>query len=283
MFRRTVTRTSPSCSEERDLRRMVSCIVRMGGVSKEKDAIPIQEGGDLPPSTLHNIWFWILQMLYWVGVTILTLIYVPWALAMHVVIAALAIPFAPVFYYRPGRKVFIYFYVVTVLMPGKYIWFNAWVGTKRRGKVWDYEMGKPRAIPPDRHRLSLDGQRNATRQEPDSRSLFKLPPEVRLQIYKEVFVGGTEHVHITTRRMKLSRTSPPEILVRGYLCNRKHTQEKFATCQCAIGAHAHHFPPHESEVKLPPKFGNGRIGLLQSCKQIYAETIDLMYSEWPSI
>lgn len=236
------------------------------------------EGDDLPPGTMHNIWFWICQLVYWIGVSILTLIFVPWALVMHVALAALAIPLAPTLYYRAGRKVFIYVYVITVMMPGKYIWANAWLSTKRRGHVWDYEMGKPRAVPQDRHRLSLDIRPKDTPQDQFSSFLFKMPAEVRLQIYREVFVGGSLHLHITTRRIKETRTGPPDIRVRGYLCNRKHTDEKFATCACMIGAHAHHDPPNASEVKLHPQHGNGRIALLQSCRRVYAEAINLMYS-----
>ena len=245
----------------------------------EKEAAGKEESDDRPPGLLNNTWFWFCQVLHWIGYTIITLIYVPWALAIHLLLAALAIPFAPALCFRTGRKAFIYTYVVTVMMPGKYIWFNAFIRTKRRGKVWDYEMGKPRAVPQNRRRLSHDLQNKATKVQADSQFLSKLPPEVRLQIYREVFVGGSSHLHIMTRRTKESRTGPPDIKVRGYLCNRKHSEEKFAACGCMVGAHAHHDPPHASEVQLPMQYGNGRIAILQTCRKVYAEAIDLMYSK----
>ena len=248
-------------------------------VSAEKEAAGKEEVDDHPPGMLSNTWFWFWQVLCWIGYTIITLVYVPWALAMHLVLGVLAIPFLPALCTRFGRKVFIYTYVVTVMMPGKYIWFNAFLRTKRRGRIWDYEMGKPRPIPQDRRRLSHDTQVESTKPQKNSPFLSKLPPEVRMQIYKEVFVGCSSHLHIMTRRTKDSRTSPPDIKVRGYLCNRKHSEEKSATCGCMVGAHAHHDPPLPSEVQLPMRYGNGRIAILQSCKKVYAEAIDLMYSK----
>lgn len=243
-------------------------------VSSEKEA-----ADDQPPGIVSSVWFWFWQVTYWIAYTIITLIYVPWALAMHIVLAVLAIPFAPALFTHLGRKIFLYTYVVTVIMPGKYIWFNTFLRTKRRGRVWDYEMGKPRAIPQDRRPLSQHQDMKAAPVENDSPFLSRLPLEIRMQIYREVFVGRSSHLHILTSRTKSSRTSTPEIKVRGYLCNRTHTEERFASCGCMVGAHAHHDPPLASEIQLPMHYGNGRIAILQSCKTIYAEAIDLMYSK----
>ena len=248
-------------------------------ISSEKEAVGKEAGDDHPPGILSNVWFWFWQLMCWIGYSIISLIYVPWALAMHVVLAVLAIPFAPALCSRFGRKVFIYTYVVTVMMPGKYIWFNALLRTKRRGKVWDYEMGKPRAIPPNRRPLSHYQHMKAAKTQGGSSFLSKLPTEVRMQIYRELFVGDSSHLHILTRRAKVSRTSPPEIKVRGYLCNRSHSQERFASCGCMVGAHAHHDPPTSSETELSNDFGNGRIAVLQTCRKVYTEAIDLMYSK----
>ena len=247
--------------------------------SLEKEAAGIEVGDDHPPGILSNVCFWFWQITCWIGYAIISLIYVPWALAMHVILAVLAIPFAPVLCSRFGRKVFIYTYVVTVMMPGKYIWFNALLRTKRRGRVWDYEMGRPRAIPPNRRPLSHHQHMTAAKAQEGSRFLSRLPPEIRMQIYRELFVGDSSHLHVLTRRAKVSRTSPPEIQVRGYLCNRSHSEERFASCGCMVGAHAHHDPPISSETELPTLIGNGRIAILQSCRKIYAEAIDLMYSK----
>lgn len=273
------TNRGPGCETDHGLRTLLCCSNMTMEANSEKEAVGEKAVDDRPPGIFNSIWFWFWQVIYWIGYSVITIIYVPWALAMHVVLAALAIPFSPALCTLAGRKVFIYTYVVTVMMPGKYIWFNAFLRTKRRGRIWDYEMGKPRAIPQNRRRLSHDQQTGITRPQNDSTFLSKLPPEIRMQIYKELFVGRSSHLHIINRRTKDSRTSPPDIKVRGYLCNRKHSEEKFATCGCMIGAHAHHDPPHASEVQLPMHYGNGRIAILQSCKKVYAEAIDLMYSK----
>ena len=97
-----------------------------------------------------------------------------------------------------------------------------------------------------------------------------------MQIYQEIFVGSSSHLHVILCR---SRSKPPAIKVRGYLCNEEHEEQKQAACGCMIGLHANHDPPHAAEVKLPVGYSDSRIAILQTCKQIYKETIDLMYSK----
>ena len=232
----------------------------------------------LPPDLVHNIWFWFWQSLYWLRYALITILYVPWALAMHVVLLALAIPLLPLCSWRGGRKVFIYFYVVTVMLPGKFIWFNSLVRTRRRGRVWDFEMGRPRPIPLEsRRRLSEDSERLERPDQSGSAFLTKLPPELRMLIYREIFVGGSDHLHIVQRKVPGTRTKPPTVKIKGYLCAREHQEPKNASCGCMLGSHAHHDPPHASELQLPKDYNRGKLALLQTCRQIYSEAVEMVY------
>ena len=131
----------------------------------------------LRPDLVHNTWFWFWQAVHWIGYGLISLIYVPWAIAMHLVILALLIPGAPLCCWRNGRKFFIYVYVITVVLPGKFIWMHMWIVTKRRGREWDFEMGRPRPIPlQSRRRLSEEIHAAGNQLQEKSAFLTKLPP-----------------------------------------------------------------------------------------------------------
>ena len=235
------------------------------------------------PDLAHNVWFWFWQAIYWIGYALITILYVPWAFAMHVLILALAIPFAPLCCWRGGRKVFIYIYVLTVMIPGKFIWFNALVTTRRRGKIWDFEMGRPRPIPLEsRRRLSEESPARDRPCQSGSAFLSVLPPEIRVLIYRELFVGDSSHLHIVQRKVQGSKAKPPSIKIRGYLCAREHGEQKSASCSCMLGSHAHHDPPLESEILLAKNYNRGKLALLQTCRQIYSEAIEQMYRKFSS-
>lgn len=241
----------------------------------------MEEASDLlRPDLAHNIWFWFWQIVHWLGYALISVVYVPWAFAMHVIILVLLIPLAPLLCWRGGRKFFIYVYVITVVLPGKFIWFNTLVKTRRRGRVWDFEMGRPRPIPlQSRRRLSEDVEPSKTTSQSGSAFLIKLPPEIRIQIYREIFTGASRHLHVVQRKEERSRGRPPVFKIRGYLCAREHGEQKDAKCNCMLGSHAHHSPPHESEVELPLNYSQGRLALLQTCRQVYNEAIEQLYRE----
>ena len=240
----------------------------------------IKETDAQPPDLAHNVWFWFWQAMYWIGYAMVTILYVPWAFVMHALILALAVPFAPLCCWRGGRKFFIYFYVITVMLPGKYIWFNTLVRTRRRGKVWDYEMGRPRPIPLDsRRRLSEDSGTSTKTSQSGSALLTKLPPEIRVLIYRQLFVGESKHLHIVQRKIERLKMKPPTVRIKSHLCAREHSDPKHAKCNCIIGAHAHNDPPLEEEIMLPVDYNRGKLALLQTCKQVYSEAIEQLYRE----
>lgn len=238
---------------------------------------------DRPPTLGHNIWFWFWQILHWVYWGLVSVIYIPWALAMHLLLAVAAVPLAPLCCMRNGRKVFIYTYVCAVMLPGKFIWFNAFLRTRRRGQVWDFEMGQPRAINTERRRrLSQDCRKIETGNSQEHSLLFtKLPPEIRLQIYNEVFFGGSSYLHITQSKVRESRRRPPQIKIHGYPCSKDLGGSRTSKCRCISGNHPHQTSSNLDDGGLveerDTEAASGRIALLQTCRQIYSEAIDLLY------
>ncbi|KAK2760888.1 hypothetical protein FQN54_002128 [Arachnomyces sp. PD_36] len=111
----------------------------------------------------------------------------------------------------------------------------------------------------------------------DSSFLNRLPTEIRLQIYGYVFGDGAVHlVHIENR-------------IRHVRCEEKHPslhQHRQACCPLTVarwrstsgrGHRDHLLYPH-THTSLPSNLSNSNLSLLRTCRQIYAEAIDIPYS-----
>ena len=66
---------------------------------------------------------------------------------------------------------------------------------ERREMEWDYEMGKPIPLSRERKRPFYPTRSNI-RAQSSSLFLTKLPVELRLEIYKHVFIGDGIHTHV---------------------------------------------------------------------------------------
>lgn len=194
-----------------------------------------------------------------------------------------------------GRQRFKLIYKIAAVLPFKILWFYH-IQCKRQAQVIAFEREKPHPLPLQlRRRLSqapycAESQREA--------SFFtQLPFEIRLQIYKEVIVGDAKHVHVIVHSpMK----NPDGVLdahananamragkIRGYHCD--HAFDKvFSTT-----SPGHLVDAAEAEViyagynviarthfsiSFPRNRGWGPVNLVKCCKQMYLETIDLLYS-----
>lgn len=238
------------------------------------------EADDHPPKTTHNIWFWFWQSLSWLGYALVSVVYIPWALAVHFAIGALAIPLFPLCCMQRGRKVFIYAYVIAVLLPGRFIWFNFLIRNRRRGKVWDFEMGRPRPVPlKSRRRLSQDLSPAGKAFQTPSMFLTKLPPEVRLQIYRHLFIGRSTHFHIVQYKIQGSRAKPPSTKIRGYACTREFVGTHSTKCSCILGACGGNNPPHSFDKSCYEDCGGARVAILQTCRLVYTEAVAVLYSQ----
>ena len=239
----------------------------------EGDIDTRKEIDDTPPRLASNIGFWLWHGCCWAFYGLVTLIYVPWALAMHVVLAALAIPMIFICCWRAGRQVFLYAYVITVMLPGKFLWANLFRRNRRRARIFDFEMGKPRAIAlQKRRRLSVSEQSKC---QPTSQLLSKLPPEIRLHIYKHVFVGKSAWFNVMEgevdpAKMKLGK---PNFKTSAYPCVVIDSDITEGTREGTIRS-LHRIPMICPNLK----YLSNALALLRTCRQVYCEGIDLLYS-----
>lgn len=235
------------------------------------------EDENQPLKVTYNIKFWFFQILNWLAYILVTIIFIPWALAMHVVLGLLAIPLSPLFCWSTGRNVFLYSYVITVMLPGKFIWFNFLRNNRRRGKIWDFEMGKPRPVPPQsRRRVSSSIAMTSQNASP---FLIKLPPEVRQQIYRHIFIGNSSHLHIVQHKTEKSTMRVPKINIASYPCAHDHDEDDLEELSCNHPSYKSAIPSQAKTAEWYRTSNCGRLAILQSCRQIYKESINLLYSK----
>lgn len=237
------------------------------------------QGIDDPrPKLIKNVGFWIWQMACWFFWALVTLVYLPWALAMHIVIGVFALVFSVACCWRRGRQVFLYIYVVSVMLPGKFLWFNFFQLNRRRGRVWDFEMGKPRPIPlQDRRRVSVSDH---TLIQTSSPLFSKLPAEIRMRIYREVLVGDADWFNIiegsTSKPFKDPKKKPKrDFKAVAYPC----TWREYVLDEPGLeeeGIRSLHRVPH---IRRDVTRKSGGPALLRTCRLIYKESIDLLYTQ----
>lgn len=228
---------------------------------------------DPRPKLINNVGFWIGQMACWFFWLLVTLVFLPWALAMHIVIGVFALVFSIACCWRRGRQVFLYTYVVSVMLPGKFLWFNFFQLNRRRGRVWDFEMGKPRAISlQERRRVSVSEH---TITQTSSPLFSKLPAEIRIRIYKEVLVGDADWFNIiegssTFKPVKDSKKKPKrDFKAVAYPCTLDESGLE-------EGIRMLHRIP---QIRRDSTRKAGGPALLRTCRLIYKESIDLLYTQ----
>ena len=146
---------------------------------------------------------------------------------------------------------------------------------QRQQAEWDYEMGKPPPLPRKRKRRLSRGQDEL---KPQSSSLFlsKLPAEIRLQIYREVISGDCIHLHLAVHRLKDPKDKRMSSRIHGHPCSQPISSTPTNECTCYGLGYYGHSRPHT--MLTPPEHqGRGRLALSKTCKQIYRETIELLY------
>ncbi|KAL9124899.1 MAG: hypothetical protein Q9217_005827 [Psora testacea] len=237
------------------------------------DEEDLKEFDDPPPKLVRNIAFWLWHIFCWTYYGLVTLVYIPWALAMHAVLIAAAIPLSLLCFWRGGRKVFLYFYCIFVLLPGKFLWFNLYRRNRQRGRVYDFEMDKPRAIPlQNRRRLSVSEQATA---QPTSQLLNKLPPEIRHHIYRHAFIGDSAWFDVIDSEVYPDKLKKGKRVFknRAYPCvlTESDTEEDSLDYNLSI---LHRTP----RICRDDNHLAAGLALLQTCRQIYMEAIGLFYS-----
>ena len=195
-----------------------------------------------------------------------------------------------------GRQRFKSIYKKAALLPIHILWIYH-LRCKRQAQGIAFERERPRP-------LSLRLRRRLSQApycaESQLRASFftKLPFEIRLQIYKEVVIGDGRHVHVvvhspmrdedgrinTRANANAMRTGK----IRGYQCDHAFDRSIYsapdwhlvdaAEAEVVYAGYNILSRTHFS-INFPKSRGWGPVALVQCCKQIYLEAIDLLYSE----
>ena len=161
------------------------------------------------------------------------------------------------------------------LVLGKYRSFF-----QRQQAEWDYELGKPPPLPRKRKRRLSEGQ-NELKTQSSSLFLSKLPAEIRLQVYEYVISGDCIHLHMAVHRTKDPKEKRTSSRIHGHPCSQPISSTPTNECTCYGFGYYGHSRPH-TMLTLPEHQGRGRLALSKTCKQIYMETIELLYRKYSS-
>ena len=199
-----------------------------------------------------------------------------------------------------GRQKFKSIYQTAGILPWKMLWFYH-LRCKRRAQETAFEREKPRPLPLQLRRRLSQAPYPA---ESQLRAPFftKLPFEIRLRIYKEVIVGDGDHVHIVIHSPMSKPYGRPDAhayanamragKIRGYHCSHSYDESidtapawhvvDAAEAEVVYSGYDVIARTHFS-INFPKNRGWGPMTLVQSCKQVYLEAIDLLYSKCHSL
>lgn len=142
-----------------------------------------------------------------------------------------------------------------------------WQRSKSLSSGWDVEKAKP--LPLVRLRRYALSQEILTSPQTKSPLMTKLPVELRLQIAREVINGESDHVHIIVQHMdKPGRKRHTDKVHGQFFCQALNS---------GFRRHSALVLPKTLETH-PRGHGRGVSSLQRTCKQLYVETIDLLYS-----
>lgn len=152
--------------------------------------------------------------------------------------------------------------------------------SKRLASEWDIEKAKP--LPLARLRRGFVSHALITSPQPVSNLITMLPAETRLKIYREVILGNSTHVHIAVHRTQRPGRGRPMSWMHGQLCNLHITTVPVNDCKCFDGGSRGRTLPR-CQAPYPENSGRGILALSKTCRQIYMETVDLLYSQSLSV
>ena len=213
---------------------------------------------------LRQILGWFVYVLLTFVVLVLSLLYVMCMCFIVFPIAALTCKFRelPSFFGAPLR--------LQVELFRKYRYkFNY------RHAEWDLEKSKPKPLPRLRRRaLSTMG---IVTQQQSSPLFSKLPTELRFYIYKLAIAGERKHLHVTVHRSQDPKSKKLISRIRGSACDETPCLPA-RDCKCFNIKH-HCRPTPYCKAPVMGDRGHGDIALLKTCRQVYREAIDMLYSK----
>ena len=208
----------------------------------------------------------------------------------------LPILLSPLLCSSAGRQRFKSIYKKAAVLPFKILWFYH-LRCKRQAQGIAFERERPRPLPL-RLRRRLSQAPHCAESQLRASFFTKLPFEIRLQIYKEVIIGDGEHVHIVVHSPmkngdgRISTRANANAMrtgkIRGYHCDHAFDKSIYsapdwhlvdaAEAEVVYAGYNILSRTHFS-INFPKSRGWGPVTLVQCCKQIYLEAVDLLYSE----
>lgn len=122
-----------------------------------------------------------------------------------------------------------------------------------------YESTRPSPPPPlRRKRRALSTSSFSRTLNSNCQLLNRLPPEIRLEIYR--YVLGDNLLHLVQGRKKISHVR----------CRARSDTDYVRRCRPMAA--------NTADRMLPGSTSNGNLALTKTCRQVYRETIDLLYA-----
>lgn len=250
--------------------------------------------------TCHKELPWIVQVCCVLGYLLIVLIIL---VCSPLIYNLLPILLCPLLCSSAGRQRFRLIYRNAAILPFRILWFYH-LRCRWQAQEVAFEKERPHPLPLQlRRRLSQAPY--CAESQPRASFFTKLPFEIRLQIYREVIAGDGEHVHVVLhspmRNPDRGTDTYPNAnamragKIRGYRCDHAF-DESISSPPAWHAVHGawHILHANEAEViyagynliarthfsiSFPKNRGWGPVTLVQSCKQIYLEAIDLLYSK----
>ena len=242
------------------------------------------------------------KKLSWTIWTCYALGYIAILLIILVCSPLIPILLSPLLCSSAGRQRFKSLYKSVAVLPFNLLRFYH-LQCKRQAQEIAFEREKPRPLPPLRLRRRLSQAPYCAESQLRASFFTKLPFEIRLQIYKEVIIGNGDHVHIVVYSPFRHQDGYPSTYaspnamrtgkIRGYRCDHIFDRplhsipdwppsyglvDDAADAEVVYAAFNDISPAHFS-TNFPKGRGWGPVALVQCCKQMYLEAIDLLYSK----
>lgn len=250
--------------------------------------------------TCHKELPWIVQICCALGYVLIVLVIL---VCSPLIYNLLPILLCPLLCSSAGRQRYRLIYKSAAILPFRILWFYH-LRCRWQAQEVAFERERPHPLPLQLRRRLSQAPYCA---ESQSRASFftKLPFEIRLQIYREVIVGDGEHVHVVVHSPMRNPDDGTDTYananamragkIRGYRCDHAF-DESISSPPAWHVVHGAWHVVHAAEaeviyagynliarthfsISFPKNRGRGPVTLVQSCKQIYLEAIDLLYSK----
>ena len=178
---------------------------------------------------------------------------------------------------RGADKMFEYYTAPFELQRDVYRSYRATL--KQSKKEYDFEKSIPK--PMALQKRTFDSVHSDIPMQKLSPLILSLPPEIRRQIYEEVFTADNYDVRIFVYRSRKPDRSKDSWIIHGYRGYSSSSSYRVptVTCNCYDIREVCHAPHHYWHIDTAFNQRRGLLSLPLTCKQLYTETIGVLYSK----